>query len=134
MASISLFVFFVLSHLLLLHSTEEENSLYSYCSPFHCGKFGIIGFPFYNRKYPFCCGLLAVNCDGTPPTIQLEWSGRQYEVINISYTNTIISHVVSQFQKDLKKKKKRLRVVNLNLHQAHNSDEISSLLQFFKGI
>jgi hypothetical protein len=31
---------------------------------------------------------LAVNCDGTPPTIQLEWGGRPYEVINISYTNT----------------------------------------------
>jgi hypothetical protein len=36
--------------------------------------------------------------------------------------------------KTKKNKTKKLRVVNLNLHQAHNSDEISSLLQFFKGI
>ena len=63
MASISLFVIFVLSHLLLLHSAEEEHSLYSNCSPFHCGKFGI----------------------------QLEWGGRQYDVIKISYTNTTLS-------------------------------------------
>ena len=83
MASISLLVFFVLSHLLLLHSAELPN-----CSSFHCGKFGIIGFPFFNTKYPFCSGLLAVNCDGTPPTIQLELGGRQYEVKKISYTNT----------------------------------------------
>ena len=88
MASISLFVFFALSHLLLLHSAEEENSLYLYCSPFHCGKFGNISFPFDNSKYPFCGGFLAVDCDGTPPTIQLGWSGRQYDVINISYSNT----------------------------------------------
>ena len=83
MASISLFVLFVLSHLLLLHSAELPN-----CSSFQCGKFGIIGFPFFNRKYPSCGGLFAVDCDGTPPTIQLVWGGRQHEVINISYTNT----------------------------------------------
>jgi hypothetical protein len=88
MPSLSLFVFFVLSHLLLLHSAEEEKRKPLNCSPFQCGKFGIIGFPFYNRKYSFCGGLLAVNCDGTPPTIELEWAGRQFEVINISYTNT----------------------------------------------
>ena len=83
MASISLLVFFVLSHLLLFHSAELPN-----CSSFNCGKFSIIGFPFFNTKYPFCGGLLAVNCDGTPSTIQLEWGGRQNEVIKISYTNT----------------------------------------------
>ena len=89
MASLSLFVFFVLSHLVLLHSAEEEKSKPLNCSSsFQCGKFGIIGFPFTNSKHPFCRGLLPVNCDGTPPTIELEWGGRQYEVINISYTNT----------------------------------------------
>ena len=90
MASISLFVFFVLSHLLLLHSAEEEYSLYSNCSPFHCGKFGNISFPFFNSKHHPCGSLLAVNCDETPPTIQLSWDprARPYEVINISYSNT----------------------------------------------
>ena len=87
MASLSLFVFFVLSHLLLLHSAEGENRIPPNCS-FHCGNL-IIGFPFYNLEYPICDGsLLAVNCNSTPPTIQLDWSGRPYEVIKFSYTNT----------------------------------------------
>ena len=89
MASLSLFVFFVLSHLLLLHSAEGENRYPPYCSSFHCGNLGINGFPFYNSENPSCVGLLDVNCDGKPPTIQLEWWDRRpYEVINISYTNT----------------------------------------------
>ncbi|GMY18409.1 LEAF RUST 10 DISEASE-RESISTANCE LOCUS RECEPTOR-LIKE PROTEIN KINASE-like 1.1 isoform X1 [Fagus crenata] len=90
MASLSLFVFFVLSHLLLLHSAEGENRILPNCSSsFQCGKFGMIGFPFTNITH-LHCGLLAVNCDRTPPTIQLGWgwSGGPYEVINISYTNT----------------------------------------------
>ncbi|GMY18424.1 LEAF RUST 10 DISEASE-RESISTANCE LOCUS RECEPTOR-LIKE PROTEIN KINASE-like 2.4 [Fagus crenata] len=91
MASISLFVFFALSHLLLLHSAEEENSFYLNCSPFHCGKFSNISFPFFNSKYPSCGSLLAVNCDEALPTIQLELGGRQYELINIHNTNTTLS-------------------------------------------
>uniref|UniRef100_A0A2N9H0A4 Protein kinase domain-containing protein n=1 Tax=Fagus sylvatica TaxID=28930 RepID=A0A2N9H0A4_FAGSY len=53
MASLSLFVFFVLSHLLLLHSAEEEKREPLNCSSFQCGKFGIIGFPFTNSKTHF---------------------------------------------------------------------------------
>ncbi|GMY18405.1 LEAF RUST 10 DISEASE-RESISTANCE LOCUS RECEPTOR-LIKE PROTEIN KINASE-like 1.1 isoform X1 [Fagus crenata] len=87
MPSISLFVFFVLSHLLLLHSAEGENRILPNCSSsFQCGKFGIIGFPFTNNT-PHC-GLLPVNCTQTPPTIHLDGNGGPYEVINISYTNT----------------------------------------------
>ena len=86
MASLSLFVFFVLSHLLLLHSAEEEKREPQCSSSFQCGKFGMIGFPFTNNT-PHC-GLLSVNCTETPPTIRLLWSDRQYEAINISYTNT----------------------------------------------
>ena len=87
MASLSLFVFFVLSHLLLLHSAEGENRIPPNCS-FHCGNL-IIGFPFYNLKYPICDGsFLEVNCDGRYPTTQLEGGGRPYEVIKFSYTNT----------------------------------------------
>ena len=88
MASLSLFVFFVLSHLLLLHSAEGENRIPPNCSSFPCGNLGIIGFPFFNSKNLNCDGLLAVDCEGKPPTIQLDLGGRQYEVIKISYTNT----------------------------------------------
>ena len=90
MASLSISVFFVLSHLLLLHLAEGENRIPPYCSSFHCGNLGIIGFPFFDITNPFCGGLLPVNCDKTPPTIQPDWwwSGREYEVINFSYTNT----------------------------------------------
>ena len=87
MASLPLFVFFVLSHLLLLHPAEAENRNPPSCSSFQCGKFGFIGFPFTNSTSS-SCGLLPVNCTQTPPTIRLEGNGGPYEVINISYTNT----------------------------------------------
>ena len=87
MASLPLFILFVLSHLLLLHSAEAENRNPPSCSSFQCGKFGIIGFPFTNSTSS-SCGLLPVNCTETPPTIQFSGSGGPYEAINISCTNT----------------------------------------------
>ena len=87
MACVSLFVFFLLSHLFLLHSAEGVNKTLPNCSPFQCGKFGIIDFPFTNSSQPFSF-LLPIKCDEKPPTIQLGLSRGQYEVINISYTNT----------------------------------------------
>ncbi|XP_075636166.1 LEAF RUST 10 DISEASE-RESISTANCE LOCUS RECEPTOR-LIKE PROTEIN KINASE-like 2.4 isoform X2 [Castanea sativa] len=89
MACVSLFVFFLLSRLLLLHSAEEVNRTLPNCSSFQCGKLGIIGFPFTDSSHPLC-GLLPVKCDEMPPTIQLGWSRGPYEVINISYTNTTL--------------------------------------------
>ena len=89
MACVSLFVFFLLTHLLLLHSAEEVNRTVPNCSPFQCGKLGIIGFPFTDSSNPIC-GLLPVKCDEIPPTIQLGWNRGPYEVINISYTNTTL--------------------------------------------
>ncbi|KAM3692973.1 hypothetical protein ACJW31_08G129700 [Castanea mollissima] len=89
MARVSLFVFFLLSHLLLLHSAEEVNRTLPNCSPIQCGKLGIIGFPFTDSSHPHC-GLLPVKCDEIPPTIQLGWSRGPYEVVNISYTNTTL--------------------------------------------
>ena len=91
MATVFLFVFFVLSPLVLLPSAEEEKRDAQSCSSFQCGKFGMIGFPFrLNKRDYFNCGPLPVNCDQTPPTIQLPlgWSKGAYEVINIWYTNT----------------------------------------------
>ncbi|KAM4084395.1 hypothetical protein ACB094_08G128900 [Castanea mollissima] len=87
MACVSLFVFFLLSHLFLLHSAEGVNKTLEICSPFHCGKFGIIGFPFTNISQPFSF-LLPIKCDKIPPTIQLGLSRGLYEVINISYSHT----------------------------------------------
>ncbi|KAM3740818.1 hypothetical protein ACB098_08G128000 [Castanea mollissima] len=89
MARVSMFVFFLLSHLLLLHSAEEVNRTLPNCSPIQCGKLGIIGFPFTDSSHPHC-GLLPVKCDEIPPTIQLGWSRGPYEVVNISYTNTTL--------------------------------------------
>ncbi|KAM3692974.1 hypothetical protein ACJW31_08G129800 [Castanea mollissima] len=89
MARVSLFVFFLLSHLLLLHSAEEVNRTRPNCSPIQCGNLGIIGFPFTDSSHPHC-GLLPVKCDEIPPTIQLGWSRGPYEIINISYTNTTL--------------------------------------------
>ncbi|KAK7820871.1 hypothetical protein CFP56_038397, partial [Quercus suber] len=54
MVSVSLFVFFALSHLSLLHSVEEEKRKQPNCSPFLCRKFGIIDFPFTNSADPNC--------------------------------------------------------------------------------
>ncbi|KAL4611880.1 hypothetical protein ACB092_08G157800 [Castanea dentata] len=92
MASVSLFVFFVLSHLVLLHSAEEGKRENPYCGHFQCGKLGNISFPFTKIRHPYpICGL-HVKCDEQHPMIQLTpgdwWSERRYEVINISYTNT----------------------------------------------
>ena len=94
MASVSLFVFFVLLHLVLLHSAEEERRRENpFCLPFQCGQLGNISFPF--TKIPFrsqFCGLMHVKCDEPHPMIHLplgdRWSEKRYEVINISYTNT----------------------------------------------
>ena len=91
MAYVTLFVFFLLTHLLLLHSAEGVERTYPDCSPFNCGKFGIISFPFTNISHRLC-GVLPVNCDETPPTIRLPlelWSGKSKEVLNISKTNSI---------------------------------------------
>ena len=89
-----MFVFFVLSHLVLLHSAEKEKKRENpFCLPFQCGKLGNISFPF--TKIPFrsqFCGLMHVKCDEPHPTIKLPLDDqrreRRYEVINISHTIT----------------------------------------------
>ncbi|KAL4612474.1 hypothetical protein ACB092_08G201600 [Castanea dentata] len=73
MASVYLFVFFVLSHL-LVHSAEEGNLNHPNCTPFHCGKFGRIGFPFVKSTNSYC-GLLTVDCNETTPMIQVGREG-----------------------------------------------------------
>ena len=104
--------FFVLSHLVLLHSAEEEGKRENpNCRHFQCGKLGNISFPFTEIPplFPFC-GLMQVECDKTPPMIHLPisvpwgWSERRYEVLNISYTNTtqnirVKDHLLSDYLK-----------------------------------
>ncbi|KAM4096771.1 hypothetical protein ACJW30_08G130000 [Castanea mollissima] len=73
------------SHLVL--NAEEVNKTLQNCSPFQCGKFGTIGFPFTNISQPFSF-LLPIKCDRIPPTIHLGLSRGLYEVVNISYSYT----------------------------------------------
>jgi hypothetical protein len=86
MTSVSLFVFFIFSHLVLLHSTEGGKGKHSNCLPFPCGKLGFIGFPFANTTNP-SCGIFTVNCDVINPMIQLGRDGRSYDVKIISQSN-----------------------------------------------
>ena len=98
MGSVSLFVFFVLSHLVLLHSAEEEEGKREnpYCLPVRCGKLGNISFPFTKFPLPLplpFCGLMQVEyCDETHPIfywpLDVPESERPYELINFSSTNT----------------------------------------------
>ncbi|KAM4084466.1 hypothetical protein ACB094_08G134600 [Castanea mollissima] len=97
MASVSLFVFFVLSHLVLLHTAGEEEREHPSCVSFQCGKFRNIRFPFTENPPPGAlpiCGLMLEKCNETSPMIHLPlylpwaWSVRKYEVLDFSYTDT----------------------------------------------
>ncbi|CAL5350207.1 unnamed protein product [Camellia sinensis] len=60
----SILAFFVLSHLLFLHSFGEDNNSFQHCpESFHCGNLGEISFPYSNTSYPHC-GLCTVDCKG----------------------------------------------------------------------
>ena len=94
MASVFLFVFFFLSHLVLLYSAEEEEIYPPGCPSFYCGNVGKIGFPFANDTSPEC-GLLILHDCGDPhhmktPKIKVERNGTLlYDDETISQANTI---------------------------------------------
>jgi hypothetical protein len=94
MASVSLFVFFFIAHLVSLHSAEDEGIYPPNCPPFVCGKLGKIGFPFTDHTSPEC-GLCILHDCGDPtnkthsPKIQLERNGKLYDVESISQADTI---------------------------------------------
>jgi hypothetical protein len=92
MASVLLFVFFLLSHFVLLLPAQGKMIYTERCPPFRCGHLGDIHFPFTNETNPEC-GVLTVDCrDDQHPTIQLEDGGsRPHEVLNISQNNTMSS-------------------------------------------
>jgi hypothetical protein len=96
MASVSLFVFFFIAHLVLLHSAEEEGIYPPNCPPFLCGKLGKIGFPFSTS--PECGLCILYDCGNltnkgsfydTVPKIQLERNGTLYDIESISQADTI---------------------------------------------
>ncbi|XP_059454770.1 LEAF RUST 10 DISEASE-RESISTANCE LOCUS RECEPTOR-LIKE PROTEIN KINASE-like 1.1 [Corylus avellana] len=90
MASVFLFVFFVLLNFLLLHSAEGEKTYTQKCPPFPCGRLGSIGFPFTKEENPEC-GVFTIECrDDAPPIFKLVEFGRQYEVLKIYPDNTTI--------------------------------------------
>lgn len=88
MATISLFVVFVLSWL-LLYSAEEERG--SNCPlDFYCGELGKMRFPFYSSGINSTCGLFKLNCSGSVQTIQLVEGGRWYGVERVSQADELI--------------------------------------------
>jgi hypothetical protein len=114
MASVFLFVFFLLSHFVLLLSAQEEMGDTQRCAPFFCRDLGEIHFPFANNAYPEC-GVFTVDCrDGQHPTIRLEDGGRLYhlyEVPKISQNNTMSS----------------IRILDIGFKEQLNLDRCESL-------
>uniref|UniRef100_A0A7N2LRG2 Wall-associated receptor kinase galacturonan-binding domain-containing protein n=1 Tax=Quercus lobata TaxID=97700 RepID=A0A7N2LRG2_QUELO len=95
MASVFLFVFLFLSHLVSLYLAVGEEKYFPGCPPFFCGKVGKIRFPFANDTSPEC-GLLILHDCGDPhqmktPKIKLERDGTvlSYDVETISEANII---------------------------------------------
>nr|GMD21941.1 LEAF RUST 10 DISEASE-RESISTANCE LOCUS RECEPTOR-LIKE PROTEIN KINASE-like 1.1 isoform X1 [Ipomoea batatas] len=57
----------------------EAEFLSNCTKEFSCGNLGFVGFPFAKHTQPHC-GLVAVNCDTTPPTVQLGTGGDWYRL------------------------------------------------------
>ncbi|XP_031122320.1 LEAF RUST 10 DISEASE-RESISTANCE LOCUS RECEPTOR-LIKE PROTEIN KINASE-like 1.1 isoform X2 [Ipomoea triloba] len=72
------FFFFLIPILAAFHFVHGEAEFLSNSTKeFSCGALGFVDFPFAKHTEPHC-GLVAVNCDKTPPTIQLETGGDWY--------------------------------------------------------
>ncbi|KAL6295093.1 hypothetical protein ACE6H2_003235 [Prunus campanulata] len=91
MAPVALFIFSLLTHLVVLHSTEEKK-IYKRCPPFYChGMTADFKFPFKNQTDPPECGLFRINCSGpAPPRIQLKEEGYWHEFESSPLPNSII--------------------------------------------
>uniref|UniRef100_A0A5B6ZI06 Wall-associated receptor kinase galacturonan-binding domain-containing protein n=1 Tax=Davidia involucrata TaxID=16924 RepID=A0A5B6ZI06_DAVIN len=102
-------VFFVLSHLVVLLQSAEEQKIYNRsCPPFQCGKLGEIRYPFTNISQPEC-GSCMIDC--SKQKIKLGKGGHWYAVTNISQAKTIAID-----DRDLK-----------NLLQSHNCSVLNNL-------
>ncbi|BFG17090.1 hypothetical protein CerSpe_033640 [Prunus speciosa] len=88
----ALFVFSLLTHLVVLHSTGELEFYNDRCPPEYCNEnVSTIQFPFKSKKHPpECGGLFTVDCsDHNHPKIQLKEEGYWHELERISPPNTI---------------------------------------------
>lgn len=91
MAPVALFIFSLLTHLVVVHSTEELK-INEHCHPIPCNeKVRMIQFPFRNKTHPpECGGLFTVDCSHQDnPRIQLKDKGYWHELESISETDTI---------------------------------------------
>ncbi|KAI8022010.1 LEAF RUST 10 DISEASE-RESISTANCE LOCUS RECEPTOR-LIKE PROTEIN KINASE-like 1.1 [Camellia lanceoleosa] len=78
----SIFSFFVVSHLVIVHSTWQDDMHYQHGCPqsFNCGKLGPIKFPFSNDSTYSQCGLCTVNCSEPVPKLHFWLMEERYEV------------------------------------------------------
>ncbi|KAK9276165.1 hypothetical protein L1049_005696 [Liquidambar formosana] len=82
-------LFLLLSNIVILHSAGEEWGHHpGECSPFDCGKLGMLSFPFSNTTLP-SCGFYTIDCSKPVQKVQLEMNGKWYEVENISQANIV---------------------------------------------
>ncbi|CAL8995010.1 unnamed protein product [Prunus brigantina] len=120
----ALFIFSLLTHLVVLHSTEEEK-IHKRCPPYYCNdQLSKLQFPFKSMTQHPECGLFTVDCsDQHNPRIQLREKGHWHELENISATNTIFI--------DDKKLQQRLKTDSCN-DQFFNDLSLPSLTPVFE--
>nr|GMD27698.1 LEAF RUST 10 DISEASE-RESISTANCE LOCUS RECEPTOR-LIKE PROTEIN KINASE-like 1.1 isoform X2 [Ipomoea batatas] len=74
------FFSFLIPLITAFYFVHGESKLLSNCTKeFSCGDLGFVGFPFAKHTQPHC-GLVAVNCDTTPPIVQLGMGGDWYQL------------------------------------------------------
>ncbi|KAI5353158.1 hypothetical protein L3X38_006051 [Prunus dulcis] len=80
MAPVALFIFSLLTHLVVLHSTEDVK-INKRCPPYYCYEMaGDIKFPFKSKTHPPECGVFTVDCsERAHPRIQLKEEGDWHE-------------------------------------------------------
>ena len=133
MASVFLFVLFILSLLVLLHSAEEEVRSAHIC---RCKDLDMNGFPYTNMSKPDC-GYFRVDCANDthlhPTTIQLEKGGKQYEFLGTSHGDEVLHIVDLELWNHLKSRRCE-SLTNLSFpNSSHISFEIVTPNQtFFK--
>ncbi|BFG17102.1 hypothetical protein CerSpe_033760 [Prunus speciosa] len=92
MAPVALFVFSLLTHLVVLHSTEEGELYNERCPPFSCNdKVGYIQFPLKHKTHPPECGLFTVDCSADNHSkIQLKKDGYWHEFERSHLPNMVL--------------------------------------------
>nr|GMD24876.1 LEAF RUST 10 DISEASE-RESISTANCE LOCUS RECEPTOR-LIKE PROTEIN KINASE-like 1.1 [Ipomoea batatas] len=77
------FFSFLIPLMAAFYFVHGEAEFLSNCTKeFSCGNLGFVGFPFAKHTQPHC-GLVAVSCDTTPPTVQLGTGGDWYQLQHV---------------------------------------------------